>query len=89
VLVSTHILTDAAAPAMDNTVAPVPEQCCALCSGTTAKKLYTDISRTTETGCPIFFLSYAENVGWLCQFHSSNGTTPSSYDTASIAYVPV
>lgn len=88
VLVSTHILTDAAAPAMDDAVEPVPEACCRLCTGTPAQKLYLDISRTTEAGCPIFFLSYATNVGWICQFHSNNGTMPSSYDTASIAYLP-
>ena len=89
VLVSTHILTDAAAPAMDEAVVPIPEQCCTLCSGASSKKLYSDISRTAETGCPIFYLSYATNVGWICQFHSDNATAPSSYDTASIAYVPV
>jgi len=89
VLVATHILTDAAAPAMDEDAVPVPEQCCTLCSGASAKTLYSDISRTTEAGCPIFYLSYATNVGWICQFHSENATAQSSYDTASIAYVPV
>jgi hypothetical protein len=89
VLVSTHILTDAAVPAMNRTTVPVPEQCCMLCSGASTKKLYSDISRTTEVGCPIFYLSYAANVGWICQFHSRNATSPSSYDAPSIAYVPV
>ena len=65
------------------------EQCCALCSGASTKTLYSDISRTTKTGCPIFYLSYATNVGWICQFHSENATAQSSYDTASIAYIPM
>ena len=62
--------------------------CCALCSGDATQTLYADISRTTEAGCPAFFLSYATGVGWICQFHSSNGTMASEYDTASIAYLP-
>ena len=89
VLVSTHILTDAASPAMDDSVVPVPDQCCTLCSGMSSKTLYSDISRTTQAVCPIFYLSYATNVGWICQFHSDNATVTSSYDTASIAYVPM
>lgn len=88
VLVATHILTNAAAPEMLEENEPVPEACCRLCTGaSTTQKLYHDVSRTSEAGCPIFFLSYATNVGWICQFHSDNGTVPSSYDTASIAYV--
>jgi len=68
---------------------PIPEACCRLCTGaSTAQKLYRDVSRTAEAGCPIFFLSYATNVGWICQFHSDNGTMQSGYDTASIAYLP-
>ena len=89
VLIGTHILTNDAAPEMDESLVPTPNACCELCSGGTAQTLYADVSRTTETGCPIFFLSFATGVGWICQFHSSNGTVASEYDTASIAYLPV
>ena len=86
----THILTNDATPELLEDNEPIPEACCRLCSGTAGnQKLYLDVSRTTEVGCPIFFLYYATNVGWICQFHSDNVTVPSSYDTASIAYVPV
>jgi len=89
VIVGTHILTNDATPDVLESSVPTPEACCRLCSGANAtQKLYMDISRTTQVGCPIFFLSYATNVGWICQFHSENGTVASSYDTASIAYLP-
>jgi len=67
---------------------PIPTQCCSLCTGLPSQKLYSDVSRTTEASCPVFFLSYATGVGWICQYHSNNGTAPSTYATASIAYFP-
>jgi len=89
VLIGTHILTNDGTPEMDENVVPTPDACCELCSGdAAAQTLYADIARTTEAGCPIFFLSYATGVGWICQFHSSNGTVTSEYDTASIAFLP-
>jgi hypothetical protein len=88
VLVGTHILTNDAAPEMDEDAIPTPDACCDLCSGSATQTLYSDVSRTTEAGCPVFFLSYATGVGWICQFHSDNGTVPSAYDTASVAYLP-
>ena len=88
VLIGTHILTNDAAPEMDEQSMPNPEQCCELCAGdSAAQTLYSDVSRTTPSGCPAFFLSYATGVGWICQFHSDNATVASSYATASIAYV--
>jgi hypothetical protein len=88
VLVGTHILTNDAAPETDEAVVPNPEHCCELCTGDSATQtLYSDVSRTTQSGCPAFFLSYATGVGWICQFHSDNATVASSYATASIAYV--
>ena len=88
VLIGTHILTNDGTPEMDEGAVPVPDACCELCSGGATQTLYSDISRTMEVGCPIFFLSYATGVGWICQFHSSNGTVSSEYETASIAYLP-
>lgn len=89
VTVAQYILTDDLAPATDQNVIPDPVNCCRLCSGTSGKTLYTDISRTTEAGCPIFFLSFATGVGWICQYHSDDATVASTYATPSIAYVPV
>lgn len=74
---------------MDEDAVPVPEACCELCSGNGTQTLYSDISRTTEAGCPAFFLSYATGVGWICQFHSDNGMVDWDHDTASIAYLPL
>jgi len=88
VLVSTHILTNDATPETVEANVPVPTQCCSLCTGLPAQKLYDDVLRTTEAACPIFFLSYATGVGWICQYHSTNGTSASTYATASIAYYP-
>jgi hypothetical protein len=88
VLISTHILTNDAAPEMAEANVPVPTQCCSLCTGLTTQKLYSDVMRTTRESCPVFFLSYATGVGWICQYHSNNGTVASSYATASIAYYP-
>ena len=90
VLIGTHILTNETSPEMDESTTPIPDACCRLCSGNDAKTLYSDVSRTIEnTECPAFFLSYATGVGWICQFHSTNGTIASSYATASVAYLPV
>jgi len=88
VLISTHILTNDATPEMVEANVPIPTQCCSLCTGLPAQKLYSDVLRTTEASCPIFFLSNATGVGWICQYHSNNGTMASSYATASIAYFP-
>ncbi len=87
-LVGTHILTNETAPEMFEGIVD-PSQCCRLCTGSSTQQLYSDISRTTEASCPIFILSYATAVGWICQFHSSNATTRSDYDTQSIAYFPM
>jgi hypothetical protein len=73
---------------MDENVVPVPEACCELCSGNGGTQtLYSDISRTAESGCPAFFLSYATGVGWICQFHSDDGMVASDDGMASIAYL--
>ena len=87
-LISTHILTNDATPDMAEANVPEPAQCCDLCTGLPAQKLYSDVMRTTEASCPVFFLSYATGVGWICQYHSNNATGASSYATASIAYYP-
>lgn len=80
--------TNHASPDMDENVVPVPEACCALCSGNGGTQtLYSDISRTAESGCPAFFLSYATGVGWICQFHSDDGMVVSDDGMASIAYL--
>ena len=88
VLISTHILTNDVTPEIVEANVPIPTQCCSLCTGLPAQKLYSDVSRTTEASCPVFFLSYATGVGWICQYHGTNGTAASNYATASIAFFP-
>ena len=91
VLVGTHIGTNATLPDTDESNAPNPLQCCALCTGGTGQSLYDDVARTQASNCPIFFLSYSTGVGWICQFYSTNATadTDPTTTTASIAYFPM
>ena len=86
--VHTHIPTNAASPEVDAAIVPNPLACCALCTGGTSQSLYVDVSTTTQSGCPIFFMSYATGVGWVCQFHSDVATAAAPNSKASIAYVP-
>jgi hypothetical protein len=87
-LVDTHIPTNTATPDVDANDMPTPLACCALCTGGTAQSLFVDVSRTQQSGCPIFFLSYALGVGWICQFHSGIGTAVAPSGKTSIAYLP-
>ena len=87
-LVDTYIPTNAASPELNETDAPNPLACCALCTGGTSQSLFVDVSRTQPFGCPIFFLSYALGVGWVCQFHSANGTVDAHDAKVSTAFLP-
>lgn len=87
-LVDTYIPTNQADPDLDANDAPVPLACCELCTGATSQSLFADVSRTQPFGCPIFFVSYALGVGWICQFHSTNGTVAAPDTKASTAYLP-
>jgi len=67
---------------------PEPEQCCDLCAGTSAtRELYKNIARTEVSDCAIFFLQYATNTGWVCQFYSEAGTSDPVPGLKSIAYM--
>ena len=71
-----------------STTPPEPQQCCDLCAGTaTARNLYADIARTQPLDCAIFFLQYAANTGWVCQFYSEAGTSDPVPGLQSIAYM--
>ncbi len=64
-------------------------QCCDACSGAGNRVLYTDVARTTPAACDAFFLQYAINEGWVCQFYGNGATAAvSSGGTPSIAYLP-
>ena len=86
--IGTHIPTNAATPDMDENVVPNPLACCALCTGGTSQSLFGDVSRTQPSACPIFFLSYALGVGWICQFHSTTDMVAAPNAKVSVAYVP-
>ena len=86
--IGTHIPTNAATPDTDENTVPNPLACCALCTGGTGQTLFEDVSRTRESECPIFFLSYAVGVGWICQFHSGTDKVAAPNAKVSIAYVP-
>jgi hypothetical protein len=91
-LVGTHVPTNAAVADMDENSPPNPLECCALCTGDTSQSLYADVARTEPSDCPIFFMSFATGLGWICQFHAADGTTaqdPAVATTASIAYLPL
>ena len=67
---------------------PEPTQCCNACAGTSSRTLYTDVARTMPAPCSAFFLQYAINEGWVCQFYGARGTTSiTSGGTPSIAYL--
>lgn len=85
-LVGAHIPTNSAIPDADENDMPNPLACCALCAGGTDQSLYADVSRTQASECPIFFLSYALHVGWICQFHSVEGTAVAPNAKVSVAY---
>jgi len=86
--IDTHIPTNLATPDMDENNPPNPLACCALCTGGTSQSLFEDVSRTRESQCPIFFLSYAIGVGWICQFHSGTGKAAAPSAKVSLAYLP-
>jgi hypothetical protein len=87
-IVDTYIPTNAATPDMDENDPPSPLACCALCTGGTSQSLFVDVSRTQPAACPVFFLSYALGVGWICQFHSAVGTVAAPDAKVSIAFLP-
>tara|TARA_B100001057_G_C22852021_1_gene951344 strand:+ start:313 stop:612 length:300 start_codon:yes stop_codon:yes gene_type:complete len=87
-LIDTHIPTNAAVPDINASSVPLPLACCALCTGGTSQSLFVDVLRTQQSECPIFFLSYALGVGWICQFHSGIGTAVAPNFKTSIAYLP-
>lgn len=90
-LVDTYIPTNAFVADTDENNPPSPLECCALCTGDTSQSLYHDVARTQPSDCPIFFMSYASGLGWICQFHASDGTAVpnDSSTTTSVAFLPV
>lgn len=90
VVVGTHIRTNEEHPELNVSSVPHPLRCCALCAGSsTNHTLYGDILRTSSSECPIFFLVYSANVGWMCQFYSVEDSAPSAQTGVSIAYTPL
>ena len=76
-------------PHVDVNNPPVPTQCCDACSGTGSRALYTDVARTMPAVCDAFFLQYAINEGWVCQFYGDGATAAvAGGGTPSIAYLP-
>ena len=75
-------------PHVDVNDPPVPMQCCDACSGTGNRALYNDIARTMPAACDAFFLQYAINTGWVCQFYGEAATQDVLDGTPSIAYLP-
>lgn len=75
---------------MDVNSTPNPLACCALCTGDASQSLYSDVARTEPAQCPIFFMTYALGLGWICQFHALDATVaPSDASVPSIAYLPL
>lgn len=73
-LVDTYIPTNALVADTDENNPPNPLECCALCTGDANQSLYHDVARTQPSDCPISFVIYATGIGWISQFHASDGT---------------